>query len=913
MSQMELTVESGDAFSVRNIEVNEGISELFYISIWARSELSALDFETLIGKSATLSLTSGLVYSISPMRRWKGVCERIEQVECEAGDSLYHVTLVPKLWLLTQRTNHRVFQHKTVQDIVKQLLDEWGVEHEWKIDAAAYPKLEIRIQYGESDFDFLSYLLEEAGIAYLFKDDPKKGTIVWLTDALSAAEERKLPLPFVHNANESSELEHVTEVRMTRTLRAGKVTLRDVDFRRGPRTPVVGVTEPIPQKKSESNEGQKEGQAQKEDKRGIEDRFERYHFAPGSSLLEVDASKAGLSYPVGDKQGIARYQDEYEKRMATVELESRRAIATDIRFDTNAVDIAPGSIFRVLNHPRLHLISDLKLLVLESTLEHTVNEEIEMRCRAIDAQVHYRPDRKTSRPVIRGVQSAVVVGPEKEEIFTDEFGRVKVQFFWDREGKFNENSSCWLRVAFGAAGPGFGRMAIPRVGHEVFVAFFEGNPDEPVIVGSAYNGTAPVPHQQPGHKTRSTWRTQSYPGGGGANEWMMDDAKGQELVYLLAERDHTRTVKQDHATAIGRIDSTLVGDKLHWHIDGSATGIEMVDNRITLTTGDASIVLNGSEIAVSAKGTITLKSAGNDVVLQGGPMVKINVGNSAGVSKLKADATAPKATPAPAPERKRLPLLPGQKPCVKLGVNKKYKDAILLASQRTGMPPESIAAIMNAEAEKNKQGEWNPNSYNTDSHAQGLTQFIPGTWNQMAKQKGTLLNERAQELGYVKEVTTKRGTSYQVVPGKEQELLDLRTDPELSIVSAAEYDSENMKALDDAGLLPAGLTDDERAQYSYLTHHEGSGGAKQILNGKLTDARARKLFPGQVGKKKADELIAAEGGDAAGAYKKWLWGYTKQKVTPDKYRCSDEAVDGDESPEAKAAAANPPPKKSKKK
>ena len=125
MSQMELTVESGDAFSVRNIEVNEGISELFYISIWARSELSALDFETLIGKSATLSLTSGLVYSISPMRRWKGVCERIEQVECEAGDSLYHVTLVPKLWLLTQRTNHRVFQHKTVQDIVKQLLDEF--------------------------------------------------------------------------------------------------------------------------------------------------------------------------------------------------------------------------------------------------------------------------------------------------------------------------------------------------------------------------------------------------------------------------------------------------------------------------------------------------------------------------------------------------------------------------------------------------------------------------------------------------------------------------------------------------------------------------------------------------------------------------------------------------------------------
>lgn len=240
---------------------------------------------------------------------------------------------------------------------------------------------------------------------------------------------------------------------------------------------------------------------------------------------------------------------------------------------------------------------------------------------------------------------------------------------------------------------------------------------------------------------------------------------------------------------------------------------------------------------------------------------------------------------------------------MKLGVNKKYKKSILRASQRTGMPPESIAATIHAESAKLPNGEWNPASYNSKSHAQGLTQFTPGTWETVAKTKGTYLNEQAQALGYVTEHTTMKGaTYYEIAPGKGQDLLDLRTDPELSIVSAAEYDTANMKVLEAEGLIPSGLSGDEQAYYSYLTHHEGLGGAKQILNGTLSDARARKLFPKQVGREKADELIEAENGDAAKAYTKWLDQYTKKHVKPSKFRCADETVDGDEAPEAQTGA-----------
>ena len=280
-----------------------------------------------------------------------------------------------------------------------------------------------------------------------------------------------------------------------------------------------------------------------------------------------------------------------------------------------------------------------------------------------------------------------------------------------------------------------------------------------------------------------------------------------------------------------------------------------------------------------------------------------NGGNACGVVK-KEPPPAPKAGDAKAEAD-------GKKPCVKLGPNKTFKDAILKASARTGMPPASIASVISAEAavKKGGGGEWDPDSYNSGSKAQGLTQFLPGTWAGQAIDKSTTLYQKANDLGFLETIETKNKkgkvikSELRIIPDKRQAVLDLRKDPELSIVSAAEYDVGLVKGFQKKGLIPTDATEDELAKYTYICHHEGPGGATNYFNDTITQEYGAATLPGQVGKVEADKLIAAEGGDAAAAYKKWLTKYTEDHVKPSTYRCKDEAVDGDDAPKVE-----PPPK-----
>jgi type VI secretion system secreted protein VgrG len=255
---------------------------------------------------------------------------------------------------------------------------------------------------------------------------------------------------------------------------------------------------------------------------------------------------------------------------------------------------------------------------------------------------------RTSKPIVRGVQSAVVVGPAGEEIHTDEFGRVRVQFHWDREGKYDDNSSCWMRVSQGWAGSGYGMIVIPRIGQEVLVGFFEGDPDQPVIIGRVYNNTARVPYKLPDHKTKSTWKSDSSPNSDGFNEIMFEDAKGKELVYVQAQKDLQKLVKNNETertgvnrtiavganrtATIGVNDTTIVGVKHRLTIAQPKepppsippTTFDMSDKKLSYTTGEASIIFDGPNITLEAKGNITIRSKGGDVIIQGGPNVKIN-------------------------------------------------------------------------------------------------------------------------------------------------------------------------------------------------------------------------------------------------------------------------------------------------
>ncbi|MDC3956947.1 type VI secretion system tip protein VgrG [Polyangium jinanense] len=622
MSQLALWFASGeDSLSVRKFSVREVMSTLFEVSILALSPIEDLDIDSIIGQPAGFKALVGLDH-VSPLRAWSGVCSHMTQLQAETtGLSTYELRIVPNLWRATLRRNHRVFQHETIPAIVRVILAEWGIEPELRISANRYPKYEYRVQYGETDYAFVCRLLEEAGISFHFiqTEDLAVPSRLVLSDAPQADEPRHpQALPCVDNPNESARREFVTKVSVSHEVRPGKYTIRDFDFRLRPDHRLFAHA----------------------GGHGTEDAYEQYHYIPGS--FQVETAPGRTDTPAADDKGGVRSDMHEAQSLASRSLESERKARRVVSFETNAYDLAPGIVFSLSGHPRAALSPDRRLLLYSSTFSGAHDTEWRMECRAVFADVPHRPERRTPRPRIVGVQSAVVVGPPGEEIHTDEFGRVRVQFHWDREGEYDDGSSCWIRVSQGWAGNGFGMMAIPRVGQEVLVDFFEGDPDRPVIVGRVYNNTSRVPYKLPDNRTKSGWKTDSSPGSNGYNELSFEDSKGRELVSLQAERNLEKVVKVDEAISVGRDRKTTIGEHDEAVVgvrhrtqmmqaagtppDVAPTQFEMIDKRIRFTTGEASIVLDGPNITLQAKGVITIHSSNDDVVILGGPWVKLNCG-----------------------------------------------------------------------------------------------------------------------------------------------------------------------------------------------------------------------------------------------------------------------------------------------
>ena len=243
MPLLELSFASGEtSLSVRRFTAQEAISGLFAINVWARSPNQDLDLEALVGKSASLHVIGGWEFAaLGGTRRWAGVCSHIEQVHAEpTGLSTYALRIVPELWLLTQRRGNRIYQHLSIPDITDKLLGEWGLAPAWKINRGAYPKLEYKVQYSESDYSFLSRLWEEAGIAFTFPEEGGEGSRLTLGDKLhTAALRAEPPVHFVDNPSQAAEKEFVTAVRIAHEVRPGAHTIRDYDFRR-PGFPLFG-------------------------------------------------------------------------------------------------------------------------------------------------------------------------------------------------------------------------------------------------------------------------------------------------------------------------------------------------------------------------------------------------------------------------------------------------------------------------------------------------------------------------------------------------------------------------------------------------------------------------------------------------------------------------------------------------
>jgi type VI secretion system secreted protein VgrG len=594
MPVLELTFASGESsLSVRHFSVHEAISGLFTASIVARSANQDLDLSQIVGDAAAFRVTSGVAFAALGGRVWSGIVSSMEQVQAEpTGLSTYHLRIVPTMWLLTQRRNHRIFQHLSIPDIVDRVLDGWSIAPVWQIERGQYPKLEYKAQYGETDYAFVCRLLEEAGIAFTLPDGGGVASQLVFGDALHAAPPRaSLPLPWVDNPNQAAEQEFVTKVRLVREVRPGAHAVRDYDFR-NPGFALLGEAEKAPPPEAQ---------------------YEQYHYRPGSFLKE---GGQGGDTPTADDKGVARYDQEHGKGLARRALEATRSDQRVVAFATNAYDLHPGAAFFISGHPHGSLPVTAKLLVHDLSFEGAPGEDWTMSGHARFTDVPYRPPARTPKPEVTSVQSAIVVGPAGQEIHTDEFGRVRIQFPWDRDGKSDDGSSCWVRVSQGWAGVGYGMMMIPRVGQEVLVGFLGGDPDHPVVVGRVFNNTQRVPYKLPEHKTRSTWKSDSSPGSDGFNEIMFEDLKGKELVWVQAQKNLRKLVKNDETITIGNNLQKLVKND-----ETETTGNDRVEttgaSRTEITDGKSTTTIGGAEGKI-VKGDERERTEGDMMLYVGG-------------------------------------------------------------------------------------------------------------------------------------------------------------------------------------------------------------------------------------------------------------------------------------------------------
>ena len=626
---LQLTID-GAKLSVRRFSIHEEMSEHFEITVWARIADHGVDLERAVGGPATFVMKMD-----RRERKWQGAVAHAEQVRAEeSGESTYLIVLVPPLWLLTQVRNHRVFQHMTLPDIVDEVLKPYKISATREL-TEQYKDREYIVQHGETDYAFVNRLLEEAGIAYFYRFGRK--TKLVLADNQQLDKDRSASLPYVDEPNPEAKQDYVTKVRLTHRVRPGKVTIRDHDFRKKPDFPLIENWDQA---------------ARKEEKV-----YEQFHYVPGGMKVEV----GGTGPMVADDAGKARHELEVGSERAERWLQSVRRGHRSVSFTSNAMDLAPGTIFRIDSHPHDEIGPGTRLLVNEFTLDGSPTSDWVFSGEAYFADEKYQPALKSQKNRVPGVQSAIVVGPKGEEIHTDEYGRVRVQFHWDREGEGiskGKNSSKWLRVSQMWAGRRFGTMMIPRIGHEVLVRYLEGDPEQPVVVGRVYNKLQPVPYALPKHKIKSLWKSDTSPHQDDAyNEIRMDDRKDLELFYMQAERDREELVRNNEmertginrasvvgdncGAIVGNIDATLVGQ--HWSlqmikppspkkmkvleekqpdVDVTDTKMAMVDKRIIATTSKATMELDKKEIIFASKGEVSLK-AGGAVIIEA-KKVKIN-------------------------------------------------------------------------------------------------------------------------------------------------------------------------------------------------------------------------------------------------------------------------------------------------
>jgi len=512
-----------DVLLLKGFWGQEGISQLFRFDLDLMTEGPPIDFNAIVGQNVTIHVE----LPEDKERYFNGYISRFAQTGSETGIIHYRAEVVPWLWFLTRTADCRIFQNKTVPDIIQKIFQDLGFsEYRFNLNAGTYNPREYCVQYRETDFNFVTRLMEQYGIFFFFEHEAAKHTLV-MADAPSV--HQTVPTqPHVHwepVLSAQREDDVVYSLEFEKEFRPGKFAHTDYNFK----TPSTSLAADEPSVIHI----------------GGNDRYEIYDY-PGEYPTKADGATIAK----------VRIQEEEAKHFIITGRSTCRAFTSGFTF--NLLDYKPDDLNQayLLTHV-VHVGSVANAYATGAVAG--VKEDYANTFTCIPASVPFRPSQVTPKPIIQGSQTAVITGPAGEEIWTDNYGRVKVQFHWDREGQYDENSSCWIRVSQVHAGKGFGGIDTPRIGEEVIVGFLEGDPDRPIIVGRVYNAQNMPPNGLPGAGMISGLKSNSTPGGGGNNCIMMDDTKGNELYSMNAQFNCTENVGNDRTTTIGVNESLSVG------------------------------------------------------------------------------------------------------------------------------------------------------------------------------------------------------------------------------------------------------------------------------------------------------------------------------------------------------------------
>jgi len=559
------------------MSANENLSQLFEYELELLSEDGEIKHESLLAKNITVTLEN----DDGSKRYFNGYISRFAYAETADRYYLYRATLRPWLWFLSLTADCRIFQNKKIPDIIQQVFRDNGFSDFELSLSGTYREWEYCVQYRETDLSFVTRLMEQEGIYYYFKHNKDKHLLV-LADSVSAHKNVGDILYFPPDQHDRRKEEHIESWHLTSEVRPGKYVTDDFDFEK-----------------------------------------------PKAELEARSANPAG--HPLADKE-IYDYPGEYIEtsngnNYARIRLEELQASYETAVASGDSRKISAGALFKLSDYPR----EDQNREYLVTSANYQVNSDEYVSSSASTEKTKtftcefsamartrpYRPPQVTPKPTVQGPQTAVVTGPSSEEIHTDKHGRVKVQFHWDRLGKRDENSSCWIRVAQPWAGKQWGGVFLPRIGHEVIVDFLEGDPDCPIITGSVYNAETKPPYSLPTNKTQAGLKSRSSMDGNADNfnELRFEDKVGEEEVYFHAEKDFNRIVENDDSLKVG-FEKKDPGDQTVEIYNNRTTTIKQGNDSLTVSSGDRSVKVNAGKITEEAAKSIELKVGGSSIKIE---------------------------------------------------------------------------------------------------------------------------------------------------------------------------------------------------------------------------------------------------------------------------------------------------------